>query len=168
MKKIKQSFVLCFALVFTLTSITLAYNGLHHIKTLNYSEETKTTIEDTMKKVEIKEVKDNIKVEIYTELPSVEKFTDDEAKVEYPEGIYDTIYLDAENNIISEENKQANIEYKTKYIANILGTYEVKVIIGEEEKISHIIIEDTKAPVLKLKEITINENDAYNVGSFIE
>lgn len=51
---------------------------------------------------------------------------------------------------------------------NELGEYEVKIIVGEEKYESKIIVEDKDAPELKLKEITIKENEKYDVNSFVE
>ena len=100
MNKVKQSFILSFVLIFVLTSITVTASGLHIINSFNKSKEIDL---DSSKKVETIKVRDNIEVEIYTELPSVEKFTDEEATIIYPEEIYEVVYYDIEGNIVTSD-----------------------------------------------------------------
>ncbi len=165
MNKVKQSFILCFVLIFAITSVSITFSGLHIINSLHKSEEA--SIDDTMKKAESPKVSDDVEIEIYSELPSSFAFTEDEAKVIYPEEMYEVIYHDADGNIVPAETITPDSVYCSKYIANKLGRFEVKVVIGEEEITSHIVVKDTTAPELNLKEVTIKENEAYSVNSFI-
>ena len=96
-------------------------------------------------------VKNNINIEINTKLPSVKDyFTKENLK---------------DNGVIKYYLN--NKEVKKDYVIKNVNTYDVIIIINKNKYNSKLNIVDTKAPTLKTKNITIYENQKYNVDSFV-
>lgn len=92
-------------------------------------------------------LKDNLRIEVNSEKPNVKDF-----------------FSKFENY----DEKNIEIDYKDFDISKI-GEYDIVVKIKDYgDKNIKLIVEDTKAPVLKLKELHINSNEPYNIEDFIE
>lgn len=75
-------------------------------------------------------------------------------------------------------SKDIEVTYEIKYYLDNeeinptsydkIGVYEVKVLINDETYQTKITVEDTIKPVLKLKEVSINEGESYKIDDFID
>lgn len=106
-----------------------------------YKEQTKNNI------MENTEVKQSLTVEIDSE-------------------IKDTDYF---NKLIDEDIKEIKIIKDGSIINDIqIGNYDVEIITNKNTYKTKLNVEDKTTPSLKLKELVIQENEIYDIMSFIE
>lgn len=95
--------------------------------------------------------------------------------------IKDDITLEVNSPLLSINDlfsKDIEVTYEIKYYLDNeeinptsydkIGVYEVKVLINDETYQTKITVEDTIKPVLKLKEVSINEGESYKIDDFID
>jgi len=92
--------------------------------------------------------KEELTIELKAELPTVKDYILS-GKVEDNSSL---TYRDSKEEVVNVDT-------------SIIGTYSVYL---DKEKISTLNVVDTTAPVLKLKNITIDENKKYKVNDFVE
>ncbi len=69
------------------------------------------------------------------------------------------------------ENYDVNtikINYPDNFDITKTGTYELSLDINEQLKTVKLIIVDTMKPILKLKDVSISENDSYSANDFVD
>lgn len=141
--------------IITLASLLVILAGLITGVVLLYP---KTKEESPKKPVEAKvEVKKETSIEVYTKMPSLEDFTSEEGKL-------DLANVPSEDSVCPEEETDCVVEK----LATTVGSYEVVITIKEKEYKSTLKVIDSTKPTLKTKDVSITENDAYTVDSFIE
>jgi len=130
---------------------------------------------DKMPEKKIKVVfKDKIDVEIYEELPSIEKYIKKIENIEYKD--FNLIYPDDLVTIIGNENCSSEQENplgiplcEEKKVVSSLGKF--KIIITSEkfkdEKSVTLNVIDTIKPNLEVKDVTITEGTKYQINDFI-
>ena len=116
---------------------------------LNKNYQNNQEIKEERLKEELK-IKEDITLEVNSPLLSINDLFSKDIEVTY-EIKY---YLD---------NEEIN---PTSY--DKIGVYEVKVLINDETYQTKITVEDTIKPVLKLKEVSINEGESYKIDDFID
>ena len=116
---------------------------------LNKNYQNNQEIKEERLKEELK-IKEDITLEVNSPLLSINDLFSKDIEVTY-EIKY---YLD---------NEEIN---PTSY--DKIGVYEVKVLINDETYQTKITVEDTIKPVLKLKEVSINEGEVYKIEDFID
>lgn len=154
MKKIKNM-KLTKCQIITLASLLVILAGLITGVVLLYP---KTKEESPKKPIEAKvEVKKETSIEVYTKLPSLEDFTEEEG----------SLNLDAvpsEDSVCPEEETDCIVEK----LATTVGSYEVVITIKDKEYKSTLKVIDSTKPTLKTKDASITEGETYTVDSFIE
>ena len=96
-------------------------------------------------------IKENIKAEINSDVLSVKDFFEND------------VILNGEINYFENDKK---IKFDTKY--NKIGSFKVVIKINDKNYETTLNINDTIAPTLKLKELTITLDDKFEVKDFVE
>ncbi|MDE5539116.1 MAG: CAP domain-containing protein [Bacilli bacterium] len=92
-------------------------------------------------------VKEELELKLASKVPTIKDFIEDE-------NLTGTIEITKEGKEITDTLKE-------------VGDYQVKIVINEKEYTAVIHVSDTVKPVLKLKDLTINEGDKYELKQFV-
>lgn len=106
-------------------------------------------------------LKDEIILEIGSELPTIFDYFEDSSDIN-EKAIIKYYYNDIE---ISETSFTSTKDDK-RYLKTA-NTYKVLIIDGDKEYTTHLKIEDTIAPTVVLKNVTITEGEKYSVKDFL-
>lgn len=128
--------------------------------------------------VPIFELKDELVIEAGSSIPDVadyfkklENIDVDSIKVEYPEDFeisYDTSFCtDEENEKINTSDNIEDYECVVKTLKTP-ATYGVSLTIQDKEYTVRLVVEDSSAPILTLKNVEIYSGNTYNLEDFIE
>lgn len=93
---------------------------------------------------------DSISLNINQEVPTIEDFVKNYAKVK------------TENDSLTFE--ETNFD-TNKY--NSVGSYKVTITIGDKTYTSRVIVIDKEPPVFAIKDVTINEGEYYTINDFV-
>ncbi len=115
-----------------------------------------------------------LSLEIGDEIPLSKDFSGDltDYEVIIDDEILSNIYLKDDTELNEEEYDKLSDEEKDGYTAKTillkLGTFNVTLKKDDKEYKTRLTIQDTLAPTLVLKEVTITDGDELNIDSFIE
>lgn len=122
------------------------------------------------------DVKESVTIDIFDALPVGKDFVDEDIKeevvVEFDGLKSEIFYYDEEDNVVDETEalKDSKLKegYKKKKVASEVGEYLVSLKIKDKEYASKLLVIDKTSPELKLKEVTIEEKERYNLNDFID
>lgn len=134
------------------------------------------------------EIKEKIVLEIGDQKPSIDSFIsnnkiiDKDVKIKYEnvdESLKNrnisetTIYFNLNDEEVTKEEAlksdgSLNNEYKEKKIITSTGTYNVEIHIDKKIYSSKLIVKDTIAPILTLKDVQIEEGNNVAISDFVE
>ncbi len=133
--------IICLLIIFSITVIVITKESKKEIK------------EEDIKEPVIKEQTNEIIPPLTAEINTKTLTPED---VHLQDKTYIITYYDNSNN---------EITFKETY--NQLGTYKVTIISKDEIYETTITIKDSEKPVLKLKEVTIKQNETYKQEDFV-
>ena len=111
----------------------------------------KKTNNNTSKQQEVKpNIVNEIKISIYDEVPSIDKFVSNIEK-----------FQNTENSIVYNNEKLIDNHYEE------VGEYEVEININGKSYKSKLIVVDNLQPELELKAVTLTEGQTYSINDFI-
>lgn len=125
------------------------------------------------KKDEVKLVLNKeVKIEVFSEIPSIEKFVKEIKNIKYTEleVVYPNEFTTVEDINSCEDIQDINNCKKT--LASVIGEYKITIKTKNEKlnkKEQQVIVKviDTTKPTLELKEVTITEGNKYEINDFI-
>lgn len=173
MKKMsKKKILVILLLIFTILCIALMF----------YFSTSKRHEFDEIK------IKEKIVLEVGNETPEIDDFIssnkviDKNVKIKYEnvdESLKNrnisenTIYLNLNGEEVTKEEAikndgSLNNGYKEKKIITSIGTYNIEIIIDKKIYSSKLVIQDTIAPKLILKDVQIEEGNNLSITDFVE
>lgn len=93
---------------------------------------------------------ESISVNLNQEVPTINDFVKN----------YDKVKTGTDSITYDQTNFDTN-----KY--NAVGSYTVKLIVGEKEYTSRILVVDSEPPVFAVKDVVINEGESYTINDFV-